>query len=212
MELQKAMDILELGRKADAKKSFYEHPRNFSLHMKDQMGDKYDKDILEEHRKDVIRYETAKLIYDKFIHECKKQAEIAVYGGSKSQMITIMLDQRADKPKVINLLNKIIKIKSKWLEGAKGVIEFTTKESEWAPHIHIFVDKQTDDGKLAQALRRIKEFKNDRVDRLNVKTGLETYQSKYIDGDKKESKNENCLKDKILREKFNLPNLIKFFS
>ncbi len=140
------------------------------------------------------------------LKEAKLQHQ-RVFGDVLTVMITVSFDQKMEITSLIHDMKKFIKLFKesdyKWCENACYCFEFHSAEG-FNPHIHLVCDKNDAPSTIAKAVRRSPAFKQTGSYRIDVKPGTEGTQKKYVMGDKKESKEENILKDNEFRETHNL--------
>ncbi|AXH77715.1 MAG: putative replication initiation protein [Cressdnaviricota sp.] len=135
----------------------------------------------------------------------KKLQHQRVFGDVLTVMITVSFDNKmeetpentvADMKKFIRLFKES---NYKWCENACYTFEFFSAEG-WNPHLHLVCDKNDAPSTIAKAIRRSPAYKQTGSYRVDVKAGTDGTQIKYIQGDKKESKEENVKKDIKFRE------------
>lgn len=131
----------------------------------------------------------------------------------KTQLITIMIDQKLDEATAIHIqfevIDKLREANYKFMSDVSHRFEYFTKEG-FNPHIHILTIKDISDGRVAQQIRRkLMEGKNKipEVYRVHVSTlNLESHR-KYINGEKTELKEQFLKADADFREKHNINDI-----
>ena len=140
---------------------------------------------------------------------------LKVHAGEslKTQLITIMIDQKVDEATAIHtqieVIDKLKEANYKFMSDVSHRFEYFTKEG-FNPHIHILTIKNNSDGKVAQQFRRkLMEGKNkiSEVYRIHVSTLNYEMHRKYINGEKTELKEEFLKADAEFREKHNINDI-----
>lgn len=144
---------------------------------------------------------------DKIRHIQMKLQHQRVFGTKLTVMITVSFDNKMKEEETVNEMNKFIQIFKesdyKWCENACYCYEFFSAEG-WNPHIHLVSEKNDAPSTIAKAIKRSPAYKKSNVYNVNVKAGHDGFHYKYIQGDKKESKEVNIIKDNEFREKYKL--------
>jgi len=144
---------------------------------------------------------------DKQHHIKVKEQHQRVFGTKLTVMITISFDNKMSEEETINQMNMFIQLFKqsdyKWCENACYCFEFFSSEG-WNPHIHLVSEKNDAPSTIAKAIKRSPAYKKSNVYNVNVKPGNDGFHYKYIQGDKKESKEENIIKDEEFRQKHKL--------
>lgn len=142
-------------------------------------------------------------------HRKDKEQHQRVFGTKLTVMITISFDNKMNEypEETIKEMNNFIKLfkesNYKWCENACYCYEFFSAEG-WNPHIHLVSEKNDAPSTIAKAIKRSPAYKLTNAYNVNVKAGNDGFHYKYVQGDKKESKEENIQKDNKFREKYNL--------
>lgn len=131
----------------------------------------------------------------------------------KTQLITIMIDQKVDEQEAIHIQFQIIDVLKeanyKFMGEVSHKLEYFTKNG-WSPHIHIMTLKNISDGKVAQPIRRkLMEGKTKIPEVYRIQVSSLNYEahSKYISGEKTELKEEFVAKDTEFRDKHNIDEI-----
>ncbi len=142
-------------------------------------------------------------IADKQHHIKVKEQHKRVFGDILTVMITVSFDKKMEITDLLIDMKKFIKLfkesNYKWCDNACYTFEFFSAEG-WNPHIHLVCDKNDAPSTIAKAVRRSPAYKQTCCYRIDVKAGTDETQVKYIKGDKKESKEENVIKDNEFRK------------
>lgn len=131
-------------------------------------------------------------------------------GECPSFLITFHFDQKLEESELLRNMEELRealgKSNYKWFSEACLCQEFYSGITHtWNPHIHLATIKTTPKSNIVQALNRntfIKKLRKEGViyKPFDVQIGKDTRHLKYVRGEKKEEKEENCLKDIAFRE------------
>ena len=130
-------------------------------------------------------------------------------------LITISVDNSMNEISTIEEMDKVIELLKqsnfKWLVNGAYTYEFYSgRESKWNPHIHICSDKiGISASQVRQAIDRSPCRKKTKTYNTNVVVGKDDQHTRYVMGDKKESKEENTMKDEQLRKNYKIKSYYK---
>lgn len=129
----------------------------------------------------------------------------------KTQLITISIDKKLEPTETADVQFKVIeKIKSanyKCLDNVSHKFEYYT-ENGWNPHIHIMTDKIKAKSYVAQLIdRKLKNAGLHEAYRVNVSELNHEAHDAYMNGVKKESKQEFVIKDEVFRETHDIEDI-----
>lgn len=140
---------------------------------------------------------------DRAEHVQTKLRHKRVFGNKPTCLITISFDQSMSALDTIQEMRNFIKSFKesdyKWCENVVYSMEFFSSKG-WNPHIHIVTEKNDSPSIIKKAIKRSPAFKKANAYTVDIKVGNDSYHYKYIEGDKKEEKQENCGLDNEFRE------------
>lgn len=145
---------------------------------------------------------------DRQQQKCINRLTKEALGECPTFLITFHFDQKLEKEKVLssmkNLREALGKSNFKWFSEACLCEEFFSGDLKWNPHIHLATIKTGPKSNVVQALNRHKEVKELRklgiiYKPFDIQIGKDTQHIKYVHGEKKEEKDENCAADTQFR-------------
>lgn len=149
------------------------------------------------------------VLADRAEHKRVKDRHSRVFGSKLTLMITISFDKKMAPKETLGEMSKFMssfkESNYKWLENGIYSHEFYSgTPTIWNPHIHIITEKNDSPSIIRKAVERSPAYKKTTAYNVNVKPGNDGYHYKYIQGDKKDSKEVNVIKDSQFREENNL--------
>lgn len=151
--------------------------------------------------------------YNKRIAEARRKT-----GTNNELLLTIVLDQDIEPLEAIKLQWKIIEdmecANYKWLIDKEVIysFEYYTKDSEtFKPHIHLAFEKSSAPSTIQQIIyNKFVKNKKHSVYGVNCVVRPPRVARDYVEGIKKQDKQESCEKDNIFRAKYNLKRFYQF--